>query len=534
MAADRSHPVFAPDGCPTTPPVDTLRGLAVADHLTLYEICTDSVRAARSPAAALAIRFALSEIGTPYSQPLRNSPHIYDCSSFVSRAYQAAGVPIAYPETPDRIDGAAGQNTPSSQLEIAAPWAVPVTAATAKPGDLVFFPGADPPNGHVGMVLADGLLVHTNATGDVAHVDTLDVASASGWRAVDPKKVVAHATKDATTFALAVKNARQRYVAAASDVVRIQRDITSAANARAIAARRLQAAQDKQTRAARQREVAQDRLRQVAVLDYTHGGAIDDVALMLSAPTMVRLARDQTLLGAAGDKTQQLVTAYEKARKAAVREERNFQQRLTAIDARIEGLHQTADEAQRALASASVDAASPILGAAQLSAAELTAWYASTGERARTSVPIGVLAQLYITEGQRAGVRGDVAFAEAAFDTADFTFPATGALSGHDNGLTLLGGCDTCQRIPWYTSAQLAIRAQMQLLRAFADASVTATSFGVTPVVKGVLDVHAKGTAQSWSELRGMTLPTSEYGAEIMKRYREITAWVAANPIPQG
>src|SRR2546430_8074640 len=50
MAADRSHAVFAPDGCPTKAPTDTLRGLAAGKDLSLYQICSDSVRAARSPA----------------------------------------------------------------------------------------------------------------------------------------------------------------------------------------------------------------------------------------------------------------------------------------------------------------------------------------------------------------------------------------------------------------------------------------------------------------------------------------------------
>jgi hypothetical protein len=382
------------------------------------------------------------------------------------------------------------------------------------------------------MVLADGLLVHTNATGDVAHVDTLDVASASAWRAVDPTKVVAPKTPDATALALSVKNAGQRYATAASDVVRIQQELAAAAKDRKIAARRVQAAQDKQTRAARERAVAQDRLRQVAVLDYTQGGAIDNVALLLSAPSMVRLARDQTLLGAAGQKTQDLVLAFERARAAAAREQHDLEQRLTTIDARISALHQAADEAQRALASASVDPASPILGAAQLSAAQLVAWYSSTGKQALAGVPIDVLAQLYISEGKLAGVRGDVAFAEAAFDTGDFTFPATGPLSGHDNGLSLIGGCDTCQRVLWYTSAQQSVRAQIQLLRILADPAVTPTSLGAATVVSHVLDVHAKGTIQSWSALRGMALPASAYGTEIMKVYREIAAWVAANPVP--
>ncbi len=531
MAADRSHAVFAPDGCPTKAPTDTLRGLAGND-LSLYQICFDSVRAARSPAAALAIRFALSQLGTPYSQPLRNSPHIYDCSSFVSRAYQAAGVPIAYPDTPGRIDGGPGQNTPGSRDELAAPWAVPVTPLTAKPGDLVFFPGSDPPNGHVGMLLAHGLLVHTNSTGDVAHVNTLNVAKASAWTAVDPAKVTTHANRDATALAVAVQNARQLYETATRDVVRIQHELAAARREREAAARNVQAARDKQTAAARKREVARGHLRQVAVAAYMHGGLADSAAMLLSSTSIEELGRDQALLSAVGDKTRSLITAYEQTRDAAAREEDAFRHRLDTIDARIRDLELAANRAQSALAGARSDPASPILGRAELSAGELVAWYRSTGQHERTSVPIDVLARLFIAEGKRAGVRGDVAFAGAALDTSNFTFPDAGALSGHDNGLNLVGGCDTCQA-PWYASIRQAVRAQVQLLRTFADAAVTPTSFGKPAVVPGVLNTHARGAIQSWSQLPGMALPAPEYGTAIVKLYGTIADWVTAHPVPK-
>jgi hypothetical protein len=532
MAEDRSHAVFAPDGCPTKAPTNTVRGLAASKDLSLYQICSNSVRAARSPAAALAIRFALSQLGTPYSQQLRNSPHSYDCSSFVSRAYQAAGVPIAYPDTPGRIDGGPGQNTPGSREELAAPWAVPVTPLTAKPGDLVFFPGSDPPNGHVGMLLAHGLLVHTNSTGDVAHVNTLNVAKASAWRVVDPTKVTTHANRDATALALAVQNASQRYETTTRDVVRIQHELAAARRDRDAAARDVQAARDKQTVASRKREVARGHLRQVAVAAYMHGGLADNTALLLSATSIDEIGRDQALLSAVGDKTRSLITAYEQARDAAVREEHDFQQRLDTIDARISDLQLAATRAQSALADARADPATPILGRVQLSAGELVAWYRSTGQHERTSVPIDVLAKLFIAEGKRARVRGDVAFAVAAFDTGNFTFPDAGALSGHDNGLNLVGGCETCQ-VPWYASAQQAVRAQMQLLRTFADAAVVPTSFGKPPVVSGVLNTRARGTIQGWSQLPGMALPAPGYGTAIMNLYSAIASWVTAHPVPK-
>ena len=335
-----------------------------------------------------------------------------------------------------------------------------------------------------------------------------------------------------TILAAAVRTAGQRYETASSDVVRIQHDLDTARTDRAAAARNLQAAQNKQTKAAHQLEVARDRLRQVAVIAYMHGGEEDDASMLLSASSIDQLGRDQAMLSAVGDTTRSLITAYEKARDAAARQERDFQQRLNAIDARIRDLQLAATQAQSALVAARADASSPILGAAQLSAAELVAWYRSTGQHVRTSVPIDVLAQLFIAEGNRAGVRGDVAFAEAAFDTGDFTFPITGALSGHDNGLSLIGDCDTCQGIPWYASVQQAVRAQVQSLRTYADAAVTPKSFGAPPVVPGVLNVRAKGTVQSWSQLPGMRLPAPAYGTAIVNLYGAIATWVTAHPLP--
>ena len=250
MAADRSHPVFAPDGCPTTPPADTLRAPATA-QLSLYQLCADSVRRARSPAAALAIRFALAQLGAPYSQARRNEPRIFDCSSFVTRAYQSAGVPIVYPATPDRIDGTGGANAATTATMIGAVWAMPVTAATARPGDLVFFPGAEPPNGHVGMLLADGVMVHTNASGDVAHVDPLDTTTVTAWRAVDPAKVARRADRVSTALTTAARDAHARYVTVSSTLARIGEEITAARSDRAIATRRLDTAQARRTAAAR-------------------------------------------------------------------------------------------------------------------------------------------------------------------------------------------------------------------------------------------------------------------------------------------
>src|SRR5262249_37638703 len=126
--------------------------------------------------------------------------------------------------------------------------------------------------------------------------------------------------------------------------------------------------------------------------------------------------------------------------------------------------------------------------------------------------------------------RGDVAFAEAASDTGNFTFPDTGPLSGNDNGLTLIGGCDICRAVPWFTSAAQAVRAQMQLRRTYADPALTPSKLGAPREIPSLLDVHAKGTIATWDQLPGMALRAPDYGIAIMQQYNTIASWVDAHP----
>ena len=150
-AAAQSQQTVGPGGCPSSAPPNTMRSGAS----DIYALCTKSVAQARTPQAAKAIKFALNHLGIPYSQPLRNDANHYDCSSFVTRAYQSAGVPIAPP----------GQNAPTTYTIASAPWAVHIDYSVGRAGDLVE-PGAE----HVVMLLADGYLVQASSTGDVTDV----------------------------------------------------------------------------------------------------------------------------------------------------------------------------------------------------------------------------------------------------------------------------------------------------------------------------------------------------------------------------
>jgi cell wall-associated NlpC family hydrolase len=141
-------------GCPTRAPAGTLRD--GARKFSIEQICADSVAQARSPEAARAIKYALRNLGAPYSQPNRMKEFSFDCSSLVARAYHSAGLTKTLPNN----------WAPTTYALAAAPYTQDISFESRRPGDIMY-----PFAGHVTMSLAHGLKVHTNRPGDVAHVN---------------------------------------------------------------------------------------------------------------------------------------------------------------------------------------------------------------------------------------------------------------------------------------------------------------------------------------------------------------------------
>lgn len=159
------------EGCPTSAPGNTLRDGSAS--IGVYQLCVDSVKLARTPAAASAIKWALNHLGIPYSQQYRMTGNYYDCSSFVSSAYHyGAG-----------LDVFVNNWAPTTSSIRGLDWAVKIPFKDVRPGDLV-----EPISGHIVMALADGYKVHTNMPGDVSKVEK-EYTSAywSAW--VDPSRV---------------------------------------------------------------------------------------------------------------------------------------------------------------------------------------------------------------------------------------------------------------------------------------------------------------------------------------------------------
>lgn len=118
----------------------------------------------------------------------------------------------------------------------------------------------------------------------------------------------------------------------------------------------------------------------------------------------------------------------------------------------------------------------PVMGDAVLTAAQLAAWYRSTGAVPRLSpgTTIDDLARIYIEEGDAEHVRGDLAFAQAIIETGSFAVAAGDNFSG-------IGVCDSCTGGNAFDSPRSGVRAQIQLLRNYADPDSRAENLAYPP-----------------------------------------------------
>jgi predicted nucleic acid-binding Zn-ribbon protein len=109
-------------------------------------------------------------------------------------------------------------------------------------------------------------------------------------------------------------------------------------------------------------------------------------------------------------------------------------------------------------------AGDPVMGPTVLNAAEMAAWLRSTGSSPRLSggMALEQIAQMFVDEGTAENVRGDVAFAQAYIETGGFS------AGGSDNNFSGLGACDGCGGQNRFPNALEGIRAQIQLLKAYA------------------------------------------------------------------
>ncbi len=225
------------------------------------------------------------------------------------------------------------------------------------------------------------------------------------------------------------------------------------------------------------------------------------------------------------------------AKRAELEDKRAELDRLvTRLDQEKAVFEQKVAEANRALQVAEEIGAlralgEPVMGPPVLSAAELVAWYGSTGSSPRLSgVTIDELAQMFIEEGLAENVRGDFAFAQAYHETAGFR---TG---GSENNFSGLGACDGCSGQRRFPTALDGVRAQIQHLRNYADRRSRATDLAHPPspywygsdpatAARNFDTFFAKGWAPTWQLMgRGNWATDPNYASKVIGVYNRMIA----------
>lgn len=169
-----------------------------------------------------------------------------------------------------------------------------------------------------------------------------------------------------------------------------------------------------------------------------------------------------------------------------------------------------------------------ILGPSRLSAGQLAAWLASPAGGGVEAERAAELAVAYIEEGAALGVRGDVAVAQAVLETAGFRFTGSNNFAG-------IGHCDSCPRGFAYPTMREGVRAQVQLLRAYADPDLDPATLPGGPVAGLSLgSLSVKGCCESWWGLTGVWATALHYGGSILRLYESAVAHAASSATPPG
>jgi hypothetical protein len=165
-----------------------------------------------------------------------------------------------------------------------------------------------------------------------------------------------------------------------------------------------------------------------------------------------------------------------------------------------------------------------VLGPSALAPHQIARWYESLGKRPRLAISIEEMARLYVEEGSDEGVRGDVAFAQSIVETGYFEFPP-GQVKPSDNNFAGIGACDSCNGGLTYDSPREGVRAQIQLLRKYADPTARIASLHHPSLWSGYDSAFMRGVAPSWTEMgNGHWATSTTYASTVLGVYDDMLA----------
>lgn len=173
---------------------------------------------------------------------------------------------------------------------------------------------------------------------------------------------------------------------------------------------------------------------------------------------------------------------------------------------------------------ASAATGTPVMGRSVASASDLAGWFRSTEIESRATVTIDELARYFIEEGVAEGVAGDIAFAQSIVETGYFRFSER--VQPEFNNFSGLGAVDSGTSAEMFPDARTGVRAQVQHLRAYADADVTEATLAHPLVDTRFHLVRPKGRATDWEDFGGGVWATDpDYAGKVLRVRLSILQW---------
>ncbi len=285
-------------------------------------------------------------------------------------------------------------------------------------------------------------------------------------------------------------------------------------------------------------EYARALVRENALLAYQHHSAVVDASLATSSPDELGRA-DEYLHATHGVDRKRFAIlrasqeALERAQAQRIKARDELASLTSELDRGVETLRALRAQQEELLVELG---AVPVMGDSWLTAEQLAAWYRSTGHQPKLApgTTIEDLARVYVEEGQAEHVRGDLAFAQGVVESAYFTVAVGNNYSG-------IGACDSCSGGFGFASPREGVRAQIQLLRNYADPDSRAGNLTYPPV-KGlypedpaaaarVFDTFfLKGTVPLWNQMgNGNWATDPTYAGKVIALFARIVAYTAAH-----
>jgi Mannosyl-glycoprotein endo-beta-N-acetylglucosaminidase len=269
-----------------------------------------------------------------------------------------------------------------------------------------------------------------------------------------------------------------------------------------------------------------------AAAAYVQGGVdqVGDTAQISGADASVSAESVRILAGSAIDHTHDEFLASETWMQITRAVLRPVQLRSAQARAALDAAQHDMDEANAAILQVAggvvpvADLSPTVLGAPTLTADEIAGWYQTKGIVGWAGgVDVRTMAGFYLSEGLAEGVRGDIAFAQAMVETGAFTSPLT-----RHNNFAGIGACDSCATGYDFESPQLGVRAQMQLLHAYADRSLSIVGLANPAVGADPDHLSVRGCCPTWNKLTGTWATDPNYGPKIMTVYVSMLQYAAA------